>query len=144
MARIIDQFGRKRCQKKRKDVDYKLLLEFLQKYFVLHEQSAVENLFSTYVCYVPDGLFWLNLYRTLKPVVTRSDNAGHLGTQILEKLFNYVIKIGDKLSKFNILNYKMQPNQNFEISGATKSRNNIPSVNLANNIVEKLHLYLVL
>ena len=28
----------------------------------VHEQSAVENSFSTYVCYAPDGLFWLNLY----------------------------------------------------------------------------------
>ena len=46
-----DQFGCKRCQKKRKDVDYKLLSEFFQKYFVVHEQSAVENSFSTYVCY---------------------------------------------------------------------------------------------
>ena len=49
------------CQKKRKDVDYKLLKEFFQKYFVVHEQSAVENSFSTQVCYGPDGLFWLNL-----------------------------------------------------------------------------------
>ena len=64
MARIIDQFGRKMCQKKRKDVDYKLLLEFFQKIFVVHEQSAVEKSFSTYVCYAPDGLFWLNLYIT--------------------------------------------------------------------------------
>ena len=40
---MIDQFGRKRCKKKREDV------------------SAVENSFSTYVCYAPDGLFWLNL-----------------------------------------------------------------------------------
>ena len=31
-------------------------------YFVVHEQLAVENSFSTYVCYAPDGLFWLNLY----------------------------------------------------------------------------------
>ena len=58
---MIDQFERKRCQKKRKDVDYKLLYEFFQKYFAVHEQSAVENSFSTYVCYAPDGLFWLNL-----------------------------------------------------------------------------------
>ena len=38
--------------------------EFFQKYFFVHEQSAVENSFSTYVClcYDPDGLFWLNLY----------------------------------------------------------------------------------
>ena len=28
MARIIDQFGRKRCKKKRKDVGYKLLCNF--------------------------------------------------------------------------------------------------------------------
>ena len=62
MGGIVDQFGRKRCQKKRKDVDYKLLKDFFQKYFVVHEQSAVENSFSTYVCYAPDGLFWLNLY----------------------------------------------------------------------------------
>ena len=62
MTRIIDQFGRKRCQKKRKDVDCKLLQEIFQKYVVVHEQSAVENSFITYVCYAPDGLFWLNLY----------------------------------------------------------------------------------
>ena len=35
MPRKIDQFGRKRCQKKGKDVDYKPLLEFFQKYFVV-------------------------------------------------------------------------------------------------------------
>ena len=57
----MNQFGRKRCKKKRKDVDYNILLEFIQKYFVAHEQSAVKNSFSTYVCYVPDGLYWLNL-----------------------------------------------------------------------------------
>ena len=28
----------------------------------MHEQLAVENSFSTYVCYASDGLFWLNLY----------------------------------------------------------------------------------
>ena len=62
MAQIIVQFGRKMYQKKRKVVDYKLLKEFFQKHFVVHEQSAVENSFSTYVFYAPDGLFWLNLY----------------------------------------------------------------------------------
>ena len=30
----------------------------------VHKQSAVETSFSTYVCYAPDGLFWLNLYVT--------------------------------------------------------------------------------
>ena len=53
---------RKSCQKKRKDVNYKLLYEFFQKYLILHEHSATENSFSTYLCYDPDGLFWLNLY----------------------------------------------------------------------------------
>ena len=43
-------------------MDYKLLYEFFQKYFVVYERSGVKNSFSTYVCYVPDGLFWLNLY----------------------------------------------------------------------------------
>ena len=38
VPRIIDQFGRKSNQKKRKEVDYKIS-------------------FSTYVCYTPDGLF---------------------------------------------------------------------------------------
>ena len=66
MPQIVDQFGRKRCQKKRKDVDYNLLLEFFQKYFVVHEQLAAKDSFSTYVCYAPDGLFWLNLYHTEK------------------------------------------------------------------------------
>ena len=32
---IIDQFERKICQKKRKDVSYQLLEEFFQKYFIL-------------------------------------------------------------------------------------------------------------
>ena len=62
---MIDQFGRKRGQKKRKDVEYKLLLELFQKYFVVHEQSAVKNSFSAYVCNARDGLFWLNLYSAI-------------------------------------------------------------------------------
>ena len=52
-----------RCQKKHNDVIYKLLLEFAQKYFSIHERLAVKNLFGTYVCYNLDGLFWLNVYR---------------------------------------------------------------------------------
>ena len=50
MPQIIKRFGRKMCQKKRKDMDYKLLKEFFQKYFVVNEWSAVKNSFSTYVC----------------------------------------------------------------------------------------------
>ena len=37
-------------------------IRVFSKMFVLHEQSAVKNSLSTYVCYALDGLFWLNLY----------------------------------------------------------------------------------
>ena len=33
-----------------------------QKYFVVHERSAVKNSFRTYVCYAPDVLFLTVLY----------------------------------------------------------------------------------
>ena len=38
---MIDQFGRKSCQKKRKDVDYKLLQDHFQKYFVVRSTWTV-------------------------------------------------------------------------------------------------------
>ena len=61
--RIIDQFGRKRCQKKRKDASYQLISEFVQKYFVLlHELWAGKILFSTWICYTFDVLFWWAVY----------------------------------------------------------------------------------
>ena len=60
--RIIDQFGRKRCQNKRKDVGYKFLLNLFQWYFVVYKLWAVKNSVSTYVCYAPDSLFWTVLY----------------------------------------------------------------------------------
>ena len=50
------------CQKKGKDVDSKVPFEFFQKYFVVNEQSAVQNSFITYVWYAPDVLFWMVLY----------------------------------------------------------------------------------
>ena len=53
MPRIIDQFGRKRCQKKRKDVGYKLIKEFFQKKIVAHEQWAVKNSFITLLYLIP-------------------------------------------------------------------------------------------
>ena len=62
LGRQSFKFGRKRWQKKRKYVDYNLLKEFFQKYFVAHEQSAVKYSFNIYVCYALDGLFLLNLY----------------------------------------------------------------------------------
>ena len=33
----MDQFGRKRYQKKRKDIGYEIWQEVIQKYFVVHE-----------------------------------------------------------------------------------------------------------
>ena len=64
MTGIIDQFGSKRCQKKRKDVDYQLLLDFFQKYFVVHERSAVKNSFSKYVWSKVDSSFCEAVYVT--------------------------------------------------------------------------------
>ena len=46
----------------RRHFPLKTAMRFFQKYFVVHKQAVVENSFSTYVCYAPDGLFWLNLY----------------------------------------------------------------------------------
>ena len=57
MPRLIDRFGRKRCQKKRKDASYQFLYEFVQKYVVLNELWAGKNSFSTYICYTVDVLF---------------------------------------------------------------------------------------
>ena len=50
VARIIDRFGRKRCQKKRNGAINTLLYVFFQKYFVTHEWWDLKNSFSTYVC----------------------------------------------------------------------------------------------
>ena len=60
VPRVIDQFVRVRCQNKRKDAGYKLLKEFFQKYFVVHEQSALKNSFITNVCMLWTGCFILN------------------------------------------------------------------------------------
>ena len=71
LPRVIDQFGRKRCQKKREDVEDKLIKEFFQKYFDEHERSAVKTSFSTYVCYAPDGCFWFLTKCIWKKVSTK-------------------------------------------------------------------------
>ena len=55
----LDAKGAKRSVKMQTTNYYK---RFSKKYFVVHEQSAVENSFSKYIFYAPDGLFWLNLY----------------------------------------------------------------------------------
>ena len=60
----IDRFGRKRCQKKRKDVDYTLLWDLFQKYLVVHEQSAVKFLqYHTYVIARTDYSDWICISR---------------------------------------------------------------------------------
>ena len=41
---MIDQLGRKGCQKKRKVVSYQLFKHFFQKYFVVHDWSAVKKI----------------------------------------------------------------------------------------------------
>ena len=47
------------CQKKRKDLSYTFLLEFVQKYFVVHELLAGKNSLSTYVImYVIPWIFY--------------------------------------------------------------------------------------
>ena len=51
VPRIIDQFERKRWEKKRKDVNYKLF----SKNFLLYMNSPLSKIRLT------DGLFWLNL-----------------------------------------------------------------------------------
>ena len=59
VPRKLTIFGHKRCQKKRKDVNYKLLQEFFQKSLVVHEQSAVKNSVSTYIRMLYPGRFIL-------------------------------------------------------------------------------------
>ena len=66
VPRIIDRYGRKRCQKKRKDVNYELLEEFFQKYFGVHEQAAVKNSLSTSVCYAPGRFILVESVETNK------------------------------------------------------------------------------
>ena len=59
---MFSQFGRKRCQKKRKDVSYQLLYELFQKKIVVHDRLAVKNSFSTYVWRKVDSCFCEALY----------------------------------------------------------------------------------
>ena len=57
VQRPNDQFERKRCQKKRKDVEYKFIFEFFQKYSALHERWAVK--FVQCICMLCLGRFIL-------------------------------------------------------------------------------------
>ena len=67
VPRRIDQFGHKRCQKKRKDVGYELLSEF---FFVSHERWAVKNSFIIYGCHEPNVLLWTVLYAPAKWLIS--------------------------------------------------------------------------
>ena len=61
---VLDPFGSKRCQKKCKDVDYKLLQDFFQKYFVVFGLLAVKNLFSIWYVFYPLVYFdWIFRYK---------------------------------------------------------------------------------
>ena len=64
----------KRCQKKRKYVSYQLLYKFFQKYFVVHERSAVKNSFRTYVWSKVDSCFLRHctLYSDLKKKISQN------------------------------------------------------------------------
>ena len=62
MSWKIYKFRCKRCQKKHKDVYYKLSIEFFQKYFAVHERSAVKNSFTTYVWSKVDSCFCESVY----------------------------------------------------------------------------------
>ena len=89
---IIDQLGRKRCQKKSKDVDYKLLQEFFQKYFVVHERSAVKNSFSNqYIRMLFPRLFILieSVARNPRERVRDARNISALTIEIFRKSRNH-------------------------------------------------------
>ena len=57
---MMDRFGRKRCQKKRKDVDYELQLEFFQKDILLRMNGAGGLSLYTYVMH---RMFYFEWYR---------------------------------------------------------------------------------
>ena len=59
---MIDQFERKRCQKKREYVSYQLLWVFFLKHFIVHEWSAVKRLFNTSVWSKVDVFYCDRLY----------------------------------------------------------------------------------
>ena len=57
VPRMIGQFGRKRCQKKRKDMDYKILLEFFKNTLLCLNGWLSKN---SYVRYALDVFFgWI-------------------------------------------------------------------------------------
>ena len=69
MARIIDQFGLKRCQMKRKDVDYKLLLEFF-KNVLLYISSRLSKIRSVHTYVMPRTVYFGWICRWFYPFWT--------------------------------------------------------------------------
>ena len=60
VTRIIDQFGRKRCQKKRKYVDHKLLNEFFQKNILSYMNDRLSKNSSEHAYVIPRTVFFLD------------------------------------------------------------------------------------
>ena len=58
---------------------------------------VVKNPFSTYVCYVPDGLFWLNLYIEISYLSDRISISGDRSERI-----NISVLPGDLSALINI------------------------------------------
>ena len=76
VPQMIDQFGRKRCQKKRKDVDFKLLLRVLSKIFCCKWMVGCQK-FSQYIRMLWPGRF----------ILIESVFAHCIGYNWLEKFF---------------------------------------------------------
>ena len=71
MPRIKNPFGCKRCQKSVKMWATNSYKSFFQKYFVVHEQSAVKNPFSGYVWIKVDSYLCDFLYVYLEGINVR-------------------------------------------------------------------------
>ena len=70
---------------------------FFHKYFAVYEWSAVKNSLSTYICYTPDGLFWMNLYVkrdhfevNLRNIFTYYLNKASFGTSWLSLIWSII------------------------------------------------------
>ena len=90
-------------QKKRNDVEYNFLLEFFSKIFC-----------CTYVCYAPDGLFWLNLYVTNKKLGCKifhtfqlQSNFSFQDKSLTSWIFQHIGPGRDKI--YEILNKRLYP-----------------------------------
>ena len=102
--KYLTNFGVKGDKRSIKMCTTNFYKSFFQKYFFVHEQSAVKNSFSTCVCYSPDGLFWLNLYLKLLDVfhnrfLTRNNEKV---TESLHRMLNLFWTFLDYFLIFNV------------------------------------------